>query len=328
MLKRKYAIPSIIILAVLFAVIVGVFLKPVQVNKAIVDITAGQSARSIANTLYKQKVIDSPLAFYLLVRLTGNDKKLKQGAYLFDGTMNLIQAMQKIISGEILVQKVTIPEGTSLYKTLRILAENNIGNYDKFLQLSENKEFILNATGFEISSLEGFIYPDTYVFNFKNTEEDVLKKMVENFFHKLKNDNIDFSDKKYFYKTLKLASIIEKEAVFPEEKPLIASVYQNRLDKNMLLQADPTSTYHLEKVGVHKNKLLYSDVRKDTPHNTYVHTGLPPTPICSPSISAIQAALNPAKTGYLFFFATPERKHIFTVSYQEHLKKQKLQKQS
>lgn len=326
MLKKTQSYAAVFILAVLFAIIVSLFLKPIIVKRTIVDITYGQSARAIANTLYKQNVISSPTAFYILVRITGNDKKLKQGAYLFEGTMNLIQAMNKIITGEILVQKVTVPEGCSLYKTLRILAENKIGEYDKFLALSEDKNFILQSTGFKASSLEGFVYPDTYVFNFKDTEADVLNKMINNFFIKLKDAKINYSNKTAFYNTMKLASIVEKEAVFSEEKPLIASVYQNRLNKHMLLQADPTSTYHLEKVGVHKSKLYYYDVRKDTPHNTYVHFGLPPTPICSPSISAVQASLKPTPSNYLFFFATPERRHIFTESYEEHLRKQKAQK--
>ncbi|MBP7563913.1 MAG: endolytic transglycosylase MltG [Candidatus Cloacimonetes bacterium] len=325
-MRKTIYITMFVVLGIMMAIISNILTSPLNINQKIIDINEGQSARSIAKVLYKEGVIRSESAFYILVRLTNNDKKLKQGAYLFNGKMNMLSAMQKIISGEILVQRVTIPEGLSLYKTIRILSDKGIGNYDRFLELAEDNQFIKSVSGFEIETLEGFLYPDTYAFNKNNSEEIILEKMVQNLFNRLRKNQINFDDKKEFYRILKLASIVEKEAVFPEEKPLIASVYQNRLNNNMLLQADPTSTYHLEADGVHKSKLYYKDVRKNTLHNTYTNPGLPPTPICSPSISAIQASIRPANTNYLFFFATPEKRHIFTTSYAEHLKKQKQMK--
>lgn len=327
-MHKTILIISVIILASLFSISNYYLFSPMICNDVVVDIQYGQSARTIAQNLFKAGVIKSPTAFYILVRTTSNDKKLKQGAYLFDGTMNMITAMKKIITGEILVQRVTIPEGLSIYKTIRILAEHKIGNYDSLLTLSKDPEFIQKITGFKIDTLEGFLYPDTYTFSYKNDERFVLETMVKNLFMRLNENNINYTDKENFYRILKLASIVEKEAVFSDEKPLIASVYSNRLKTNMLLQADPTSTYHLEKEGIHKKKLYYKDVRRDTPHNTYTNPGLPPTPICSPSISSIQASINPLQTNYLFFFATPERRHIFTTSYAEHLKRQRQQKSS
>lgn len=322
----------LVILVIFFASLVSIMnyylFSSVKCEDILVDIQYGQSARTIAQNLYKAGVIKSPTAFYILVRATSNDKKLKQGAYLFDGTMNMITAMKKIITGEILVQRVTIPEGLSIYKTIRILAEHKIGDYDSLLALSEDKDFIKAVTGFKVETLEGFLYPDTYTFSYKNDERFVLETMVRNLYMRLDENKINYTDKENFYRILKLASIVEKEAVFSDEKPLIASVYSNRLKTNMLLQADPTSTYHLEKEGIHKKKLYYKDVRRDTPHNTYTNPGLPPTPICSPSISSIQASINPLQTDYLFFFATPERRHIFTTSYAEHLKRQRQKKLS
>lgn len=316
------------ILFIFFSIFGVILVTPKTINYTIVDIMPGQSARSIAITLEKQGVINNANVFYVLSRLTGNDKKLKQGAYLFRGKLNILEALHKIVSGEILVQKITIPEGTSMFKTLRIICDSKVGNYDSLYQLCHDKSFIQQITGFNVATLEGFLYPDTYVLNFKTSDKEILETLVLNFKKKMQANQIDMTNQDFFYKTLKLASIVEKEAVFSNEKPLIASVYQNRLDKGMLLQADPTSTYHLEESGIHKSSLTYRDVRQDTPHNTYVHKGLPPTPICTPSVSAIQAALKPAQTDYLFFFANEDGHHIFTLSYAEHLKKQRIQKSS
>ncbi len=325
-MRRKLYLLIMFLAGILAAIVINVYTNPLVIKNKVVDISAGQSARSISASLQKEGIIRSKWAFYILVRITDNDKKLKQGAYLFNGKMNMITAMKKIISGEILVKSVTIPEGLSIYKTIKTLSERKIGRSERFLELAEDKAFVKQLTGFDAETIEGFLYPDTYTFNKNDSEEIVLQKMVKNLFHRLDKKNVSYQDKKEFYRILKLASIVEKEAVFPEEKPLIASVYQNRLNLNMLLQADPTSTYHLEAEGIHKSKLYYKDVRINTPHNTYTNPGLPPTPICSPSVSTIQASITPAHTNYLFFFATPEKRHIFTSTYSEHLKKQKQMK--
>ncbi len=322
-LESRFVLVVSLMLFILLSIFGVLLVKPVTIKYTIVDIFPGQTAKTIAKTLEKQGVIGNSTVFYILSRLTGDDKRLKQGAYLFTGKMNILEALHKIVSGEILVQKITIPEGSSIFKTLKIISEYKISSYDSLYALCTNKSFVKQITGFECDNLEGFLYPDTYILNFRSTEREIIETIVINFFSKMKDSNIDYSNKHAFYEILKLASIVEKEAIYGEEKPLIASVYQNRLDKGMLLQADPTATYQMEEYGIHKSKLYYTDVRKDTPHNTYIHEGLPPTPICTPSVSSIKASLTPAKTDYLFFFAKDDGHHIFTLNYAEHLKLQK-----
>ncbi|HPY95837.1 MAG TPA: endolytic transglycosylase MltG [Candidatus Cloacimonadota bacterium] len=295
----------------------------VKADNRLFTIRNGQPARSISEELQSQGIIKSSFAFNVLVRLKKCDKQLKKGTYLFNGKISIKTAIEKIISGEIEVKQITIPEGLSMYATIRLINSHELGSLERMTELVNDSVFTRQITGFKVATLEGFLYPDTYIFNKNNQEEDILKKMVINLFARLHSKHIDIENKEQLYRILKLASIVEKEAVFNDEKPLIASVYINRLNKKMLLQADPTTTYHLEEYGIKKGKLYYSDLKIDTPFNTYKYLGLPPTPICSPAISTIDACINPDETDYLFFFAMPDRRHIFTKTYQEHLRKQR-----
>ena len=235
----------------------------------------------------------------------------------------MLDTIEKIFSGEIIVEKITIPEGYSMYKTIKTLAEYEIGNYDRLHSLATNRDFIYKITGFPVKKLEGFLYPDTYIFSHNMSEENILTFMVNNFFKKLNEANLDTTDKDQLYKDLILASIIEKEVIYDDEKTTVSSVYHNRLNKGMRLQADPTVTYYLEPQFIHKRRLTYKDTRHKSPHNTYVINGLPPTPICSPAVSSIVAAQNPKQTKFYFFFANRYGRHIFSETYAQHLKKQK-----
>jgi UPF0755 protein len=149
------------------------------------------------------------------------------------------------------------------------------------------------------------------------SEEAVLRTMVRNFFNRMNIAHICLEDKEQFYRDLILASIVEREAIFNDEMPLIAGVFQNRLRRGMRLQADPTVVYHLERDFIHRHRVTYSDLRVHTPHNTYIIPGLPPYPICSPSSSAVFAVLNPDPSDYFFFFAQRGR-HVFTRTFEEH----------
>ena len=191
------------------------------------------------------------------------------------------------------------------------------------LDLAKNPFFVQRITGFPVLNLEGFLYPDTYIFGYEMSDENILITMVNNFFRKLNQAHIEIDDLNSFYNQLILASIVEKEAIFNDEKPRIAGVYLNRLQRGMRLQADPTVTYHLESEFTHKAFVSYADTRMTTPHNTYVINGLPPYPICSPASSTIFSVLYPERTNYLFFFADRQGRHIFSETYAEHLQRQR-----
>ncbi|MCK9330803.1 MAG: endolytic transglycosylase MltG [Candidatus Cloacimonetes bacterium] len=302
---------------------VNLIVSPVFVDHILCEIEYGQNARSIARTLYEQGIIKNEKLFYILARLKGLDKDLKAGYYLFYGDLNMIDTVQKIFTGEIIVEKVIIPEGSSMYRTLKTLADYEIGDYERLLSLANDRDFIYDLTGFPVDKLEGFLYPDTYIFSYNMQEENVLNVITNNFFKKLNEANVDLTDKDRLYKDIILASIVEKEVIFNDEKPVVSSVYNNRIKKGMRLQADPTVTYYLEPDFIHKRRLTYKDTRYKSPHNTYVINGLPPTPICSPSITSIIAAQNPDSTNYYFFFANRYGRHIFSETYSQHLRKQR-----
>lgn len=316
-------ISLILVVVLLFFKFATIILNPVQIHHKLCEIEYGQSARSIARTLYNNRIIRNEKLFYLLARIKGMDKDLKAGYYLFSGNLNMLDTIEKIVSGEILVERVTIPEGLSMYRTLKLLSDSGVGDYDKMISLARNRDFIYSLTGFPVKKIEGFLYPDTYIFGLNMREENIIRVLVNNFFKKLEDAGIDIEDKDQLYRDIILASIIEKEAIFNDEKALISGVYHNRLRIGMRLQADPTVTYHLEPEFIHKRRLTYRDTRVRTPHNTYTISGLPPTPICSPAITSIIAAQNPAETKHFFFFANNSGRHIFSETYSQHLQKQR-----
>jgi UPF0755 protein len=287
-----------------------------------VEILPGTSGREIARLLYENEIITDKIVFMFLIRWKQVDKTLKAGDYLFSGELTMLDTLAKVLSGEIIVEKVMFPEGISLYRVFRTFAEAGFGDYDKFLQKALDVDFIREVTGFEINSIEGFLYPDTYVIGVNMSEESIIRFIVKNFFDRVNRAGIDMSDQDAFYRMLTLASIVEREAVWDDERPKIAGVFLNRLRIGMRLQACPTVTYHLEPQFIHRNRLTYSMTRAETPYNTYVIPGLPPQPICNPSVRSMLAVINPEPSDYLFFFSDRRGRHIFTRTYREHLNRQ------
>jgi UPF0755 protein len=318
----------ILLLIAISCVIASAFLyskinEKVTIERVTIQILPGESGREIIYKLYTNKIITNEKIFYYLIKFLKKDRFLFAGYYQFNGEFSMMDIIDKLSSGEIVVNKVTIPEGYSMYRTFKTLADNGIGNYERYLQISSNKSFLKEITGFDVVSIEGFLYPDTYFFGDSMSEENVIKFMIKNFFERLESKRVSIKDKDKLYKDIILASIVEKEVRHSDEKVTVAGVYHNRLAKGMLLQACPTATYYLEPKFIHANVVTYEMTKNNTPTNTYIHSGLPPHPICSPSVSSIVATQNPTNTNYLFFFAGEDGRHKFSVTYQEHLWKQK-----
>jgi len=197
-----------------------------------------------------------------------------------------------------------------------IVARHLALNEDRFLSLLQDPALI-RSLGLRVPSLEGYLLPETYAFPKSATEEQVIRKMV--------HDMLAFFDEKKkqraaalgmtLHQVLILASIIEKEAGVPEERPLISSVYHNRLKRGMRLQSDPTVIYGLRHFD---GNLRRRDLQRESPYNTYLHRGLPPTPIANPGKGSILAALFPAKTPYLYFVSRNDRTHAFSITLAEH----------
>lgn len=327
-MKKAGIIFLIIIILLTISLKVVDLAQPVNLandENILIAIKKGASAREIVDTLYIHNLIKSRLLFRAYIHLTDADQKLQAGYYYFTQSMDMFEILDQLKKGGNAVYKVSIPEGLSVQEVIARLAaksDNEVEEFEEILTGSGlDYDFLPEDNPELIYRLEGFLYPNTYTipvgYSARETIEVVLNSFEDNVVEKI--EKTEKNDKYSLYEILTVASLIEEEARFDEEKPIIASVIYNRLDQKMLLQIDATVQYALE---VKKQKLFYSDLDIKSPFNTYLKKGLPPGPICNPGDKAIEAALNPEKTDYLFYFALENGEHIFTETYQEHIRKQ------
>ncbi len=334
-LKKAAFIFLIFILLISFSLRVCSLLKPVNEVDPIdimVEIEKGMSGRAIAKLLEAEGAIKSANFFYLLLRLQDLNN-LQAGYYRFSTSDSPQTIIEKLKRGEEEKFKITIPEGFTLEEILNRFVGLVIPEYDKKLLRSElNKEISKlelekNIDQKQIESglileSEGIIIPTTYNFPMSFEEQALAKSLVDHFIAQrlpLLKEAAAVSDYSA-YDILIIASLIEEEGKIGEEKKIIASVIYNRLAEGMPLQLDATVQYARTE---RTDRVLYTDLEIDSPYNTYKMNKLPPTPIASPGDLALEAAINPAESDYLFYFAREDGSHVFTKSYQEHLRKQR-----
>ena len=299
------------VIIVSFITIKIITLPPYIEKPKLIQIPKNASAEKIAEILKKENVIKSERWFLWIVRRRNLQNKLKAGVYEFYGRVPLKDVINKLANGNIKLVKVTIPEGSTIKDIGRILEEKKVTSKDKFI------EYCLK------NKLEGFLFPESYIFPLKISPQSVAHKMEERFweeFEKIYGKKASKEDSEVM-KIVIVASIVEKEAKVDSERPIIASVIYNRLKKNLPIQSCATVEYAL---GYHKPRLSEKDILIDSPFNTYLHKGLPPTPICNPGIKSLMAAINPAKTDYLYFVSKGDGTHYFSKTYREHLKAKNL----
>lgn len=275
----------------------------------------GSGIRRLANELKVGGVIRSSWHFILLTRLRGEAHHLKAGEYRFDNSMKPEEILRKITKGEVDYRKFTLPEGYSIYQAAELLEQKGYFRKDVFLDKCKDKE-MLARLGLKEASAEGYLYPATYNLSRGGGEEQLLEQMIAQFtteYSAIKGG--EGSDRFSRHEIVILASIIEKEAISADEKPLISSVFHNRLKIGMPLQSDPTAVYG---VRAFSGKVTKTDILRPSPYNTYYNKGLPPGPIGNPGTTALQAALQPAKTDYLYFVARQDGTHQFSRSLEEH----------
>ncbi len=285
---------------------------------AIVEIKSGMGIKDSALLLQKKEVIKGRIPFLLGYKIYFKGKTIKAGEYKFDFPISIYQVLEKITSGEIYLHQIVIPEGSSIYEIAKILEEENLVRREDFIKACDNRSLISQINK-EALNLEGFLFPDTYLFPKGITSEKAILIMIRRFKERV-GEYIRVTEKKglNFYKVLILASLIEKETGVPEEKPLVSSVFYNRLKRGMLLQCDPTVIYALKKEEIFQYPLKKEDLSFPSPYNTYLHTGLPPGPICNPGIASIEAAINPARTDYLYFVSNGDGTHTFSSDLSSH----------
>lgn len=282
------------------------------------DIPLGASSRHAGRILARRGAIHSAVAFVLLARFLGASGSLRGGRYEFASTLGLLGVMDKILRGDVSAVWVTIPEGFTGRQIARALAEKKLADYDTLSRAiyarPEGLDLAVRVPG---KSLEGYLFPDTYLVPLHEDPKALLQLMTENFQRRVEKGLRDeiVASPLSLHEILTIAAMIEREAKAPEDRPLISSVIYNRLKQNMPLQIDATVEYAL---GGHHARIFYRDLRVDSPYNTYRHRGLPPGPIANPGIPSIRAALQPAQTDYLYYVAGPDGKHIFSRTVQEH----------
>lgn len=314
----------VIILIIILGSIGGIchlllmLLSPRESTERIVRIENGDSARSIGKKLQAASIVKSANAFRILAKLRKADRNLKTGTYIFGGKTNLWKTVSRLQEGRSANIRITFPEGLSLYKTLLRIEASGLAPYDTLYAAATDTSLVRRLTGLPLNSLEGFLYPETYLFDVAAPPDSILATMTQEFFHKLKQVEIEPELSADFYPALILASIVEKEAGNAQERDIIAGVFTNRMRLGMALQSCPTVDYILERRGIKRAVLTNNDIAIPSPYNTYQNPGLPPTPIANPRIESIQAALNPAKHNYLYFFSDRKGNNVFTPSFEEH----------
>ncbi|MFC1837123.1 endolytic transglycosylase MltG [Thermodesulfobacteriota bacterium] len=287
-------------------------------GKIDVVIPSRAGVAEIEDVLAEKNIIRNDRRFSMLAILTGAARKLRAGEYRLESGKNPLAIIDILQKGKVLYRPVTLPEGTAMSEIAVILEAGGWIDRTYFLELVNKTEFI-KELGINSNSLEGYLFPDTYYLSRgQQDEKGIIRTMVTNHFQIYERLIEKISDKRQnltHHEIVTLASIVELETGLSRERPLVASVFLNRIEKGMRLQADPTVRYGFAHA---KGPLRESELKKPTPYNTYIIRGLPPGPITNPGEAAIQAVISPARTDYLYFVSKNDGSHHFSRNLQEH----------
>ncbi|MBW2568906.1 MAG: endolytic transglycosylase MltG [Deltaproteobacteria bacterium] len=303
---------------------------PVNSNETdrIVVIKPGQGFTATLNSLKDTGVIKNPIRFEMIARIKGYDKKIKAGEYLLSSSMPPIKILETIVKGKVRLYKVTVPEGYNIRQTASIMNMANLATKTDFLKAATDA-LLVRENGIDAETFEGYLFPDTYCFPKNITSKGIITTMVEQFRaiftpewkNQAKKLNLTI------HQVVTLASIIEKETGAQIERPIISSVFHNRLRKKMRLESDPTVIYGIKNFD---GNITRKHLSKPTSYNTYKIRGLPPGPIANPGLKAIEAALFPEKTNFLYFVSKGDGTHKFSTNIADHnraVRKYQLRKQ-
>ncbi len=280
------------------------------------QIRPGTGLNKIASDLQEKGVIRSSLAMKLLARWKQQGDQIQAGSYQFSDPATTGEVLVRLVRGDVQKVSLTIPEGFTLQQIVDRIAEKGFGQRKKLLALAHDVNFI-RSLKIKAKSLEGYLFPETYLFAPGIDEKKILIMMVTQFQNNL-GPKLKKAAKKWglnLHQWVTLASIIEKETGIVEEMPLISSVFHNRLKRHIPLQTDPTVIYGIKNFD---GNLTRKHLKTPSPYNTYLNRGLPPGPIASPGLEALKAAVNPAETKYLYFVATGDGGHKFSRTLKEH----------
>ncbi len=293
----------------------GLFLPVKPAQTEILLFPPGSGTTRIAQSLEQHGIIHSAHAF-LLLHYIQPSRKLKAGEYKFDTEANALQVLERITRGDVYTHTVVVPEGFNMFDIAQAVQAAGLGTADDFLKIAQHDTSLIRAYDPEAKSLEGYLFPDTYQFTRTQSMHDMVATMVRRFDREAKSLGISGDT----HQLVTMASIVEKETASPDERPEVASVYYNRLQKHMALDADPTVAYAAMLDKRYRGTIYQSDLQAQSAYNTYKFPGLPPGPIANPGRASLQAAMKPASTNYLYFVAIGDGsgRHHFSASYEEH----------
>jgi len=319
---------NIVILVVLLFIAgvclwVGAELRPPPrpPGKMLFRIPSDASAAQVALRLQERGLIRNHRLFLIAARVRGVDRKFRAGWYLIPGGLSALRLMDGLASGRLKAPaiSVTLPEGLTNKEQARLFESAGLCSQEEFLKAAADSQAFKDVVRFPLpkGSLEGYLFPDTYLFERGTPPAKIVETMLRTFEKKayLPLQEAFAKAPLRFEESVILASLVEAEARVPHERPIIAGVYLNRLRMGKRLECDATVQYAL---GERKKRLLYSDLEVQSPYNTYLHPGLPPGPICNPGLASLQAAVKPADVPYLYYVARGDGSHIFSRTFSEH----------
>jgi UPF0755 protein len=288
-------------------------------HSKVVTIVPGTGFADIARILEGKGIVRDRRTFYLFARLQGAIRKVRAGEYEVYSNMTPSEVLDKLVRGDVIKYPITIPEGFNLFQISEVLDRAGVCSPKAFMDKVRDP-VLISSLAIEGENLEGYLFPDTYNFPKGYGEEAVVRQMVSRFntiytpFAK-RAQEMGLSRRDVVI----LASMIEKEAIDDQERPLISAVFHNRLHRGMALQSDPTAVYGMKR-GKNQNegRITRQDLMRKTPYNTYQMTGLPKGPIANPGVKSLNAVLNPADVNYLYFVSKNDRTHYFSSTLEEH----------
>lgn len=293
---------------------------PTPPDRIIFEVEKGQSVKEIALNLKDRGVIEKAWPFLLGYKTFYSSQSLKAGEYAIELPISIKNLIQVLTEGSVYLHSITVPEGLIIEEIADLLDSEGFAEREDFIQASSNTSPIVSFDQ-KAENLEGYLFPETYLFAKGTTAEELVSAMVLQFMQVFTQELKDRAAEMEMSvrDVVTLASLIEKETSLPEEKSLVSAVFHNRMSKGMKLDCDPTIIYVLKKKGQFKDRLRTRDLTIDSPYNTYLNAGLPPGPIANPGGDSLAAALDPADVDFLYFVSKNDGSHHFSRTFREHI---------
>jgi len=288
-------------------------------EETFVEIPKGMDTGSIARLLVHYRIIRHRIPFIVFMRLTGNAELIQAGEYRFAEPASPRQIAERLVMGDNFFRAVTVPEGLTAMETIDLFLQKGLGEREEMKSALQKTEWIADIAP-DAQTLEGYLFPETYHLSRKADSTQIIQTMVEQFRKQFERliAQYPMPDGWNASRVVILASMIEKEVQKSEERPVVSSVFYNRLRLKMTMGCDATIIYAMKLLGTYNGNIRRSDLSMESPYNTYINRGLPPGPIANPGTESLIAALNPSDTEYLYYVSRNDGTHVFSKTYSEH----------